>query len=352
MTGMTDMNEKAYTRDDIDGAKEPGTRPAFEQIRHLGQKIGENIAKVVTGKEDVIEKVLICLFCGGHVLLEDIPGVGKTILARSLAKSVDCQYKRIQFTPDLLPSDLTGINFFNQKSGEFHFRPGPLFANIVLADEINRATPRTQSSLLECMEERQVTVDGETRSLGTPFFVIATQNPIETHGTFPLPEAQLDRFCMRLKMGYPSFDDSRCILERFEQENPLDSLESVAAFQELAEVQSLYRKIHVCRAVKDYILQIVEATRQDEKVRLGVSPRGSLVLMKASQVHACFRGRSYVTPDDVKAMAVPVLSHRIIVRTNSFDNSLSIAEQKMTELLRKVPVPVESISMDEKREIS
>ncbi|MEA4822618.1 MAG: MoxR family ATPase [Clostridiaceae bacterium] len=302
---------------------------------------------VIAGKDDVIEKVLICLFCGGHVLLEDVPGVGKTVLARSLAKSLDARYKRIQFTPDLLPSDLTGINFYNLKLGEFVFRPGPLFANIVLADEINRATPRTQASLLECMEECQVTVDGESRSLTTPFFVIATQNPVETHGTFPLPEAQLDRFCMRLRMGYPSFDDSRSILDRFEKDNPLDTLENAATAQEVAQVQTLFRKIHVCHAVKDYILRIIEKTREDEKVLLGVSPRGSLALMKSAQVQACFRGRAYVTPDDIKDLAVPVLSHRIIVRTNSFAGETAVAENKIAELLEKVAAPVESPEAEE-----
>ncbi len=319
----------------------------YEQIRQLGEKIRNNIVKVIAGKEDTIEKVLICLFCGGHVLLEDVPGVGKTVLARSLARSVHCDYKRIQFTPDLLPSDLTGINYYNQKIGEFVFRPGPLFANIVLADEINRATPRTQSSLLECMEERQVTIDGETRPLHAPFFVIATQNPVETHGTFPLPEAQLDRFTMRLRMGYPAFADGRSILDRFEHENPLDTLESVANCRELAEVQKLFSRVRVCGAVKDYLLEIVEQTRQDEKILLGVSPRGSLALMKAAQVYAGFRGRPFVTPDDVKKMAVPVLAHRILLKTLSFNGPLQQAEQRIGELLGRVRVPVEALEGDE-----
>lgn len=313
-----------------------------KQIKALGERIKNNIGKVIVGKDDIIELILVSLFCSGHVLLEDVPGVGKTVLAKCLARSIDCDFKRIQFTPDLLPTDLTGINYFNQKQGEFVFRQGPIFTNIVLADEINRATPRTQASLLECMEERQVTIDGETKMLSRPFFVIATQNPVETQGTFPLPEAQLDRFYMRLKIGYPEVKEAREILDRFQIGNPLVHIEKVASAGEIADAQESFVEVCVNGAVKDYIISIVEATRKHERVSLGVSPRGSLCLMKASQVYAAMKGRDFVTPDDIKHLAVPVLAHRLILKGHAVTMSgIKPSEAVISDILKEVPVPVE-----------
>lgn len=318
-----------------------GSVMELSDVKVLAKSVGENISGVMVGSGDTIELVLISLLCGGHVLLEDVPGVGKTMLARCLAKSLDCEFKRVQFTPDLLPSDLTGINYYNQKDGIFVFRPGPLFSNIVLADEINRATPRTQSSLLECMEEGQVTVDGETRRLNRPFFVIATQNPVETRGTFPLPEAQLDRFFMRLRMGYPSADEGMEILRRFRSNDPQSDLETVAAGAAVTEAQAAVSQVKVSDAVGRYIIDIVEATRRDDKISLGVSPRGSLALMKAAQVNAVFNDRDYVIPDDVKRVAVPVLAHRLIIRGHAISSGTQNDESAVHELLKKVPVPTE-----------
>lgn len=315
----------------------------LSEVRKLAEAVRTNISKVLVGRENTIDLVLISLFCGGHVLLEDVPGVGKTMLAKCLARSLDCDFKRIQFTPDLLPSDLTGINYYDQKQGEFVFRPGPLFTNIVLADEINRATPRTQSSLLECMEEGQVTVDGETRKLGRPFFVIATQNPVETRGTFPLPEAQLDRFFMRLKMGYPSAGEGKEILQRFRNADPTAYLETVAMGGAITEAQSSVTTVKVSEAVEQYIVDIIESTRHEEKILLGVSPRGSIALMRASQVLAVLENRDYVLPDDVKQICVPVLSHRLIMKGHAISDSTGNAENVIRELLKKVPVPTEEI---------
>lgn len=315
----------------------------LSKVRKLAEAVKINISKVLVGRENTIDLVLISLFCGGHVLLEDVPGVGKTMLAKCLARSLDCDFKRIQFTPDLLPSDLTGINYYDQKQGEFVFRPGPLFTNIVLADEINRATPRTQSSLLECMEEGQVTVDGETRKLDRPFFVIATQNPVETRGTFPLPEAQLDRFFMRLKMGYPSAGEGKEILQRFRNADPTARLETVAMGGAITEAQSSVTAVKVSEAVEQYIVDIIESTRHEEKILLGVSPRGSIALMRASQVLAVLENRDYVLPDDVKQVSVPVLSHRLIMRGHAISDSTGNAENMIRELLKKVPVPTEEI---------
>jgi len=315
----------------------------FSEVRKLADAVRTNISKVLVGREKTIDLVLISLLCGGHVLLEDVPGVGKTMLAKCLAKSLDCDFKRIQFTPDLLPSDLTGINYYDQKQGEFVFRPGPLFTNIVLADEINRATPRTQSSLLECMEEGQVTVDGETRKLNKPFFVIATQNPVETRGTFPLPEAQLDRFFMRLKMGYPSAGEGKEILQRFRNADPAASLVTIAAGNAITEAQASVTAVKVSEAVEQYIVDIIESTRHDERILLGVSPRGSIALMRASQVLAVLENRDYVLPDDVKQVSVPVLSHRLIMKGHAISDSTGNAENVIRELLKKVPVPTEEI---------
>jgi MoxR-like ATPase len=313
----------------------------LSEIKALGERITNNIAKVIVGKEDVIELVLVSLFCLGHVLLEDVPGVGKTMLAKCLSKSISCDFKRIQFTPDLLPSDLTGINYFNQKESEFVFRQGPVFTNILLADEINRATPRTQASLLECMEERQVTIDGETRILKEPFFVIATQNPVETQGTFPLPEAQLDRFYMRLEMGYPSFDEGKKILDRFLRDDPFPHIASAAAAEEIIDAQQSFASVKANEEIKEYVISIVEATRKHDRVILGVSPRGSIALLKASKVFAVFKGRDFVTPDDVKYLAEHVLAHRIIVKGHAIYSGISGAKEVIADVLRKVPVPTE-----------
>ena len=299
----------------------------------------ENIGKVIVGREDTVELLLTALCCGGHVLLEDMPGTGKTKLAKSLARSVDGAFRRVQFTPDLLPSDVTGLNYFNQKQSEFSFRAGPVFCNILLADEINRATPRTQSSLLECMEERQVTVDGETRLLESPFLVIATQNPIETAGTFPLPEAQLDRFLMMLSMGLPSREEEIAILDRFLREDPLEELKPVCSRQELLELQELRKSVYVHPILLGYITDLVQATRSAESAVLGVSPRGTLALMNAVRAYAMLRGRSYAVPEDVKCLAVPVLSHRVSLERGSFDR---LGGAKLIQgILDSVPVPTE-----------
>ena len=275
------------------------------------------------------------------MLIEDVPGTGKTLLAKALSQSLDLSFSRVQFTPDLLPSDITGIHYYNQKQGEFIFRKGPVFSNIMLADEINRATPRTQSSLLECMEEGQVTVDGETRQLEKPFFVIATQNPVETRGTFPLPEAQLDRFFMRLRMGYPSPDEGREILHRFRGKDPSAALEAVADIMELTQAQACVGEVRVSDAVEQYIIDIIEATRHNERILLGVSPRGSIALMKAAQVNAAFEGRDYVLPDDVKKVAVPVLAHRLILKGHAISSGSENNEDAVREILKKATVPTE-----------
>lgn len=315
----------------------------LSEIKILAEAVKANISRVLVGRDETIDMVLTALLCGGHVLLEDVPGVGKTMLAKCLAKSIDCEFKRVQFTPDLLPSDLTGINYFDQKLGEFVFRPGPLFSSIVLADEINRATPRTQSSLLECMEEGQVTVDGDTRILKKPFFVIATQNPVETRGTFPLPEAQLDRFFMRLRMGYPSAMEGREILQRFRSSDPVTALKTVTAGDAVTDAQASFSIVKVSDAVEQYIINIIEATRLDGKISLGVSPRGSIALMKAAQVNAVLDSRDFVMPDDVKKVAVPVLAHRLILKGHAIASGKENAENAVREILHKVAVPIEDL---------
>ena len=312
-------------------------------LQSAADRLIASVGQVIKGKDDVIRKTAVCLFCGGHILLEDVPGTGKTTLAKALSRSIDgMAFTRVQFTPDLLPGDLTGGNIYNQKTQEFIFRPGPVFTNILLADEINRATPQTQSSLLECMEEGQVTVDGETRRLEQPFFVVATQNPVEIQGTFPLPEAQLDRFFMRLAMGYPQKESERQMLNAFVRENPLDSLEPVMSREELLGGRRQVREIRAGEAVQDYILAIVEATRSHEKIRLGVSPRGSLALLRASQAWAGISGRDYVIPDDVKAVCCDVLSHRLLCRGSHLSQGPQFAREVLTELLHQVPVPTEA----------
>jgi MoxR-like ATPase len=313
----------------------------LQRIGAFSSRIKENIGKVIVGKDKVVDMVLVSLVTNGHVLLEDVPGTGKTMLAKALARTFNCSFKRIQFTPDLLPTDVTGMNIYNQKSNDFEFKPGPLFSNIILADEINRATPRTQSSLLEGMEERQITIDGNTRILHSPFFVIATQNPIELQGTFPLPEAQLDRFLMKLKLGYPSTEEAFNILDRYQGRNPLDTLLPAATQEELVEIQQGCQQITVGTAIKEYIVAIVERTRTFDKVLLGVSPRGSLALMRACQAYAALKGRDYVLPDDVKTLAEPVLSHRIITRNFSSTRD-ELAQQIIRLVLEEVPVPFEN----------
>jgi len=304
----------------------------------FAEKLLSNVKSVIRGKDDVAEKCLICVLCGGHILLEDVPGTGKTTLAKALAKSMDLPFARIQFTPDLLPSDVTGVNIFDQKSGEFMFRAGPVFTGILLADEINRATPRTQSGLLECMEEKRVSVDGETRLLPDPFLVVATQNPVEIQGTFPLPEAQLDRFFMRLSMGYPDRESEREMLSGRMKTDPLAGLTAVANREDVLSAQASVREVHMEDAVKDYILQIVAATRSHDRIRLGVSPRGSIALMRASQARAAVSGRDYVIPEDVKAVAGDVLCHRLSCK-GSAHSQQQAAQTVIGQILASVQAP-------------
>lgn len=310
----------------------------LNEVGRLTARLRENITRVISGKDEIIDKVIICLLADGHILLEDLPGTGKTTLAKALARSAGCEFGRVQFTPDLLPSDLTGINFYNQRTSEFVFRRGAVFTGILLGDEINRATPRTQSSLLECMEERQVTVDGTTYPLDKPFLVIATQNPIEIAGTFPLPEAQLDRFLMRLHLGYPGADDEKRMLSRFRSAAPLETLEAVTNRDELLAAQEAVRQVHVSDAVNEYLVAIAHATRTHEKIRLGVSPRGCLALQRASMAHAAARGSSFVTPDDVKAVCADVIGHRLVLRGH---DSAEAAAELIRQILIQVPVPIE-----------
>lgn len=300
-----------------------------------------NITKVIKGKDAEINKLIMALLCGGHILLEDIPGTGKTTSAKALSKSLGCQFKRVQFTPDLLPSDLMGINFYNQKEQDFIFKPGPIFTHILLADEINRATPRTQSSLLECMEEAQVTVDGITYPLEAPFLVIATQNPIETQGTFPLPEAQLDRFFIRLSMGYPSEMDEISILSNQTLTSPIDHLERVVTKEQILEAQAAVKEVKVSDSIKAYIVAISNATRHDSRLKLGLSLRGSLAMFKASQAFAAMSGRDYVIPDDVKAIVKDVALHRVIYNGYQIASSTQTLETIFEDLLNQVPVPIE-----------
>ncbi len=317
-----------------------GTSPEISPVKQAADRLLQNVGRVIVGKKETIELVLVALLCEGHVLIEDVPGIGKTMLAKAVAKSLGCSFKRIQSTPDLLPSDVTGLHYFNQKTSEFDFRPGPVMANVVLVDEINRATPRTQSCLLECMQEQQVTIDLETIPLPRPFLVIATQNPVELEGTFPLPEAQLDRFLLRVGLGYPTKDEEGAILSLYQQSNPLESLTSVIEGAELLELQKLCRRVYVDDSVRDYITAITRATRSREGIKLGASPRASLGLHLASQALASIRGRNYVIPDDVKYLAVPALAHRLIARTESRLRGHSL-ESIINEIVSTIPVPVE-----------
>lgn len=310
----------------------------MSDIRAFSERVIDNIEKVIVGKRSSVELAVISLLCQGHLLIEDVPGVGKTMLARSLARSLGCTFSRIQFTPDMLPSDVTGVSIFNQVTREFEFRPGPVMAQIVLADEINRATPKTQASLLEAMEERQVTVDGVTHFLPRPFMVLATQNPIEYEGTFQLPEAQLDRFLMRIRLGYPEMSDEINILDRQQHFHPLVDLEQAVSLEELMEAQEAVKEVYVAPPVKRYIVELGRQTRQHSEVYLGASPRGSLALFKTGQARAAMQGRDYVLPDDIKALVQSALSHRVILGPGARLRDLT-AEQVLDEIIESLPVP-------------
>jgi MoxR-like ATPase len=310
----------------------------FEELGRRAQELARNVRLVIKGKDEQVDMAVVALISGGHLLIEDVPGVGKTMLARSLALSLSGTYCRIQFTPDLLPSDITGTTVYNQKSAEFEFRPGPVFANIVLADEINRATPRTQSSLLEAMDEGQVTTDGTSYPLPHPFFVIATQNPIEYHGTYPLPEGQLDRFCMSITLNYPSEDVEKEIIESQLLDHPVNSLRPVLQADELPVLQGAARSVTVDADVLSYAVSLVRATREEGSLSMGASPRGAIFLVRTAQAMAFFKGRDFITPDDIKALAASVLSHRVIPSSRS--HGLNEARATISRLLANLPVPV------------
>ena len=314
----------------------------LQQTQHIADTaaaIKDNIQLAIVGKDDVIELTLAALFSGGHILVEDVPGIGKTTLARSLAYSLDCQFRRIQFTPDLMPSDITGINYYNQRSGQFEFRPGPVISQVVLADEINRATPRTQSALLEAMAERQVTVDQDTVRLPAPFLVLATQNPIELEGTFPLPEAQIDRFLLRLGLGYPSEDDEEAMVERFEDADPLSELQPVASADDVLSIQGMVRQMYISPVLRSYLVQLTRATRDHPDVELGASPRATLGLYRCAQALAAIRGQEFVTPDDIKSLARPALAHRVILKSMARLRERT-QESVIGEVLEQQPVPI------------
>ncbi|MCZ6545173.1 MAG: MoxR family ATPase [Chloroflexi bacterium] len=315
--------------------------PTLSEVASAAQRIRENVARVIVGKDDVIDKVLVALLSEGHILLDDVPGLGKTMLAKTLSRSLGLDFRRIQFTPDLMPADISGINIYNQKSGEFEFRPGPLLAQLVLADEINRASPRTQSALLEAMEERQLTVEGTTIAMERPFLVIATQNPVELEGTFPLPEAQLDRFLLRLSLGYPTAEEEDAILLRFERAQPLEEIEPVVSGSELLAFVRAVEQVQVHERVRGYIIALVHATREEEAFELGASPRASLALMRTSRALAAIRGRDYVLPDDVQEMASAVMAHRLRLSSQNRLRS-GTPDSVLQDLLQRVPVPIEA----------
>ena len=308
-------------------------------IQEFAARVSNNVERVIVGKREAIELALVALLCEGHILIEDVPGVGKTMLARALAISLGGTFRRLQFTPDLLPNDITGVSVYNQKTGDFEFRPGPAFSNILLADEINRATPRTQSALLECMGERQVTIDGVTHILPHPFLVLATQNPIEYEGTFPLPEAQLDRFLIRLRIGYPDFEDEGQMLLNLQRVHPIETIGQVVDGSRLPCLQRRVWEVHIDDTVRNYIVQLVQATRTHPDLALGASPRGSIALFKSAQARATLHDRSFVLPDDVKALAVTTLAHRLIIRPESALRNRT-AEQVMEELLERVELEI------------
>lgn len=318
----------------------------IETLGTVGRRILDNVERVIVGKSSAVELALVAVFCEGHVLIEDVPGIGKTMLARAVARSLGCTFRRIQFTPDLLPSDITGTYIYNQKTCDFEFRAGPVFAQVLLADEINRATPRTQSALLEAMEERQVTTEGDTRPLPRPFIVLATQNPIELEGTFPLPEAQIDRFLLKIRLGYPTKDDDHVILQRFRKTNVIEQLEPVVTVNEIMELQRVRQDVIVDPDVEKYIVELVHATRAHPQVELGGSPRAMLALYRTSQALAGLRGRAYVIPDDVKYLAPFVLEHRLIARAQSHLKGGTPAEI-IKEVIETVKVPVEEIGVPE-----
>ncbi len=321
--------------------------PSLNEVQALAQVVRANIAQVIVGKLDIIDLLLVALLSDGHVLLEDVPGMGKTVMAKALARSLGATFQRVQGTPDLLPTDLTGVSYFDQRRGEFVFRQGPIFAQILLVDEINRATPRTQSALLEAMAERQVTVERETIPLPKPYLVLATQNPVELEGTFPLPEAQLDRFLLRVRVGYPSEDEEEIILHRFKSEEPLEALRPVVSAEQVAALQQVVRKVQWQPDVERYLLAVVRATREHPAVNLGVSPRGTLALYRASEAYAALQGRDYVQPDDVKRLATSVLAHRLITTTRA---RLRGGESSaiIQEIVEATPVPVETIAVPHK----
>ncbi|HSF82342.1 MAG TPA: MoxR family ATPase [Anaerolineales bacterium] len=310
-------------------------------ISEIARRLRENIQKVIVGKDDVINQTLTAVLCEGHLLLEDVPGIGKTTLARALAASLGCTFRRIQFTPDLLPSDVTGLNWFNQKEQGFEFKPGPIMSQVVLADEINRATPRTQSALLEAMQERQVTIDGISRSLPRPFIILATQNPIELEGTFPLPEAQIDRFLMKIAIGYPTEKEENSILERFKLDDPLPDLSPVTSAEEVISLQAYRRKVKVVESVREYIVRVARSTRDHPEIELGASPRATLALYQASQAWAAIHERDYVLPDDVKQLAPSVLTHRLMIAPQSQLRGRKV-DDLVADIVGTVPVPVES----------
>ncbi|HZC08280.1 MAG TPA: MoxR family ATPase [Ktedonobacterales bacterium] len=311
---------------------------SIQELSHTARGIIENVERVIVGKQESVRLTLIAVLCGGHVLIEDVPGVGKTTLMKSIARSIGCGFKRIQFTPDLLPSDVTGVSIFNQRTGEFEFRPGPIMSQFVLGDEINRATPKTQSALLEAMEETQITVDGVTYALPRPFLVMATQNPIEYEGTFPLPEAQLDRFMLNIRLGYPSAGDEVTILDRQQRHHPIDDLDAVISAEQLIAMQSRVREVRVKQEIREYIVALVGATRTHPHVYLGASPRGSLALFQAAQARAALDDRDYVEDDDVQAMLKPTLSHRIILHPNLRRDDVT-ALTVLDDALQQVPTP-------------